>query len=123
MARVDRLAWIRKAILMEWRGGEEPSHPDKGLHRPGEFLDGILRAAGASEGVDEEKLRELWREIAGDLVARHTSPDSLRAGCLTLKVLQPAMRFQLEQMKPRLLANLRDALGQGVVKSIRFSLG
>lgn len=123
MARGDRLARIRRAILAEWRGGDEPSHPDSGLHRPAEYLAGILRDAGASEGVDEEKLRELWREIAGDLVAKHTSPDALRGGCLTLKVLQPAMRFQLEQMKPRLLAKLRDALGEGVVKSIRFSLG
>ncbi|WP_353567108.1 DUF721 domain-containing protein [Haloferula sargassicola] len=114
---------IRRAILAEWWGGEEPKHPDSGVHRPAEYLAAILKSAGAAEGVDEERLRELWREIAGDLVARHTSPDSLKNGCLTLKVLQPAMRFQLEQMKGKLLANLRDSLGEGKVKSIRFSLG
>ncbi|MBB5351766.1 putative nucleic acid-binding Zn ribbon protein [Haloferula luteola] len=123
MARGDRLARIRRAILAEWRGGEEPKHPDVGLHRPQEYLGAILQSVGAQEGIDEEQLRELWREIAGDLVARHAAPESLKNGCLTLKVLQPAMRFQLEQMKGRLLANLRASLGEGKVKSIRFSLG
>ncbi len=123
MARGDRMSRLRRAILAEWRGGEEPKHPDAGVHRPDEFLAAILNQVGAAEGIDEERLRELWREIAGDLVARHASPESLKNGCLTLKVLQPAMRFQLEQMKGRLLTNLRASLGEGKVKSIRFSLG
>ena len=123
MAGDDRLARIRRAILREWRGGDEPDHPDSRVHQPTEFLSAILKQANASEGIDEERLREMWIEIAGEFVARHAAPDSLKGGCLTLKVLQPAMRFQLEQMKPRLLANLKRAAGEGVVRSIRFSLG
>src|SRR5690606_41880673 len=65
---------------------------DKGLHRPSEYLGGILRQAGATEGIDEERLREIWTETAGDFVARHAMPQSLRNGCLTLVVLQPSMR-------------------------------
>ncbi len=123
MARDGRLERIRRAVLREWRGGDEPVHPDDHLHRATKFLGAILRDAKVSEGIDEERLREMWVEIAGDFIARHATPDSLRGGCLTLKVLQPAMRFQLEQMKPRLLANLERVAGKGVVKSIRFSLG
>ena len=123
MARDGRLERIRRAVLREWRGGDEPRHPDDHLHQATDFLAAILRQADASEGVEEERLREMWTEIAGEFIARHASPDSLRNGCLTLKVLQPTMRFQLEQMKPRLLANLERAAGRGVVKSIRFSLG
>lgn len=123
MAGKNRLEWIRKAILREWRGGDEPERLDERIHEPGEFLATILRDAGADEGIDEERLRAVWSQVAGEMVARHTSPDSLKRGCLTLKVLQPAMRFQLEQMKGRLLQNLRAELGEDVVKSIRFSLG
>lgn len=123
MAREGRLERIRRAVLRDWHGGEEPAHLDEGVHRPGEFLAAILKQARVSDGVDEERLREMWSEIAGEFIARHASPESLKGGCLTLKVLQPAMRFQLEQMKPRLLANLRKAAGDGVVRSIRFSLG
>lgn len=123
MAGNDRLAGIRRAILREWRGGDEPEHLDSKVHRPEEFLGAILKAAGAVEGIDEQRLKEMWREIAGEFVARHAAPDSLKRGCLTLKVLQPSMRFHLEQMKGQLLANLKRVAGEGVVKSIRFSVG
>lgn len=124
MARTDRRAqhW-RRRILRELWGADEPPHLDEQLHHPQEFLADILRHAQVSDGIDEERLREIWADIAGDFIAHHTSPAALRQGCLTLRVLQPAMRFQLEQMKPHLIANLAQALGQGVVTSIRFSLG
>ncbi len=123
MTAGKRIEALRRAILREWRGGDEPEHLDSRVHGSGEFLDAILKSAGASEGVDEERLRELWREVAGDFVARHAAPDSLKGGCLTLKVLQPSMRMHLEQMKGRLLENLKAELGKECVKSIRFRLG
>lgn len=123
MARQNRIEWIRRAVLREWRGGDEPIADNAAIQHPNRFIQAVLKSAGAADGVDEERLREAWREIAGDLVARHATPDSLKNGCLVLKVLQPAMRFQLEQMKPRLLANLKQELGDGVVKTVRFSLG
>ncbi len=122
MARKNRIEWIRRAVLREWRGGDEPVS-DNAVQHSKRFIDAALKSAGAADGMDEERLREAWREIAGELVARHATPDSLKKGCLTLKVLQPAMRFQLEQMKPRLLANLKRELGEGVVTSVRFALG
>jgi len=122
MAPGKRLQAIRRAILREWRA-DEPEHLDSRVHRSDEFLGAVLKVAGAGEGVDEERLRELWKEVAGDFVARHASPESLRGGCLTLKVLQPTMRMHLEQMKGSLLKNLRKELGDEVVKSIRFSFG
>lgn len=123
MGSKDRLARLRRAILREWRGGDEPEHLDSRVHQSNEFVAEILRAAGAADGIEVEKLREMWREIAGDFVSRNAAPDSLKNGCLTLKVLQPAMRFHLEQMNGQLLANLKKAAGEDVVKSIRFALG
>ncbi|MEM1084660.1 MAG: DUF721 domain-containing protein [Verrucomicrobiota bacterium] len=123
MAAKDRLAGLRRAILREWRGGDEPESLDSRVHQPEEFIAEILRSAGASDGIEIEKLREIWREIAGDFVAANAAPDSLKGGCLTLRVLQPAMRFHLEQMKGKLLKNLKQAAGDKVVTSIRFKHG
>ena len=119
----NRLQRIRHAILRDWRGGDDPEPLAAKTHRPEEFLDTILQATGAGEGINEERLREAWQRIAGDMIAKNTSPESLKNGCLTLKVLQPAMRFQLEQTKAHLLTNLERELGSGVVKSIRLQLG
>lgn len=123
MAKESRLEAIRRAVLREWRGGDDPAHPDERLHVPKEFLAAILRQAGATEGIDEERLREMWKEVAGDFIARNATPVSLKAGCLTLHVLQPAMRFHLEQSRVELLRKVQQAAGNGVVKSIRFAVG
>jgi predicted nucleic acid-binding Zn ribbon protein len=123
MAKESRLEAIRRAVLREWRGGDDPAHPDERLHVPKEFLAAILRQAGATEGIDEERLREMWKEVAGDFIARNATPVSLKAGCLTLHVLQPAMRFHLEQSRTELLRKVQQAAGSGVVKSIRFAVG
>ena len=123
MAKESRLEAMRRAVLREWLGGEEPERLDSRLHVPKEFLAGILKAAGATEGIDEERLREMWKQVAGDFVARHATPVSLKGGCLTLHVLQPAMRFHLEQTRTVLLQKVQEAAGPGVVKSIRFNVG
>jgi predicted nucleic acid-binding Zn ribbon protein len=123
MAKESRLEAMRRAVLREWRGGDDPAHPDQCLHVPKEFLASILRQAGATEGIDEERLRAMWKEVAGDFVSRHATPVSLKGGCLTLHVLQPAIRFQLEQTRVVLLKNIQEAAGPGVVKSIRFAVG
>jgi predicted nucleic acid-binding Zn ribbon protein len=123
MAKETRLEAMRRAVLRDWRGADDPSHPDERLHLPKEFLAAILRQAGATEGIDEERLRGMWKEVAGDFVAGHATPVSLKGGCLTLQVLQPAMRFHLEQMKGVLLQKVQKATGPGVVKILRFSIG
>lgn len=123
MAKESRLEAIRRAVLREWRGGDDPAHPDERLHGANEFVAAILRQAGATEGIDEERLRGMWREVAGDFIARNATPVSLKGGCLTLHVLQPAMRFHLEQSRMELLRKVQQAAGDGVVKSIRFAVG
>lgn len=123
MAKESRLEAIRRAVLRDWRGGDDPARLDEHLHLPKEFLASILKQAGATEGIDEERLRAMWKEVAGDFVARHATPVSLKGGCLTLHVLQPAMRFHLEQTRGVLLQKVQQAAGPGVVKSIRFNVG
>ena len=57
------------------------------------------------------------------MIADQTEPVSLRKGCLTLKVLQPAMRYHLEQLKPQLLKKLKSELGEENIKSLRLTVG
>ncbi|TAE74543.1 MAG: DUF721 domain-containing protein [Verrucomicrobia bacterium] len=123
MAKESRLEAIRRAVLRDWRGGDPPAHPDERLHRAADFLASILKQVGASEGIDEDRLRQMWKDIAGDFVASHAHPVSLKGGCLTLHVVQPAMRFHLEQSRAVLLKKIQDAAGPGVVKIVRFAVG
>lgn len=123
MKKPSRASRIREEILSEWRGAEEPADLEGGVNLASRFVEAVLRAAGASDGVHEEELRGAWRELAGDFIAAHSKPHSVRDGRLVLHVTQPAMRFQLEQMKPVLLRRIREKLGPDRIREIRFQLG
>lgn len=114
---------IREEILLEWRGIEEPADLNAGIHLAERFVTAILRAAGAEDGLHEDQVRETWKDLAGEFIARHTEPLSVKGGVLILRVTQPALRFQLEQMKPMLLKRIRNQLGEDRIKSIKFQLG
>jgi hypothetical protein len=117
---------IREEILGEWRGCEEAQDLNARIHRAGDFVASImsgLGAAGAADGLDEEAVRAAWKDLAGDFIARHTEPVSVKGGHLVLRVTQPAMRFHLEQMKPMLLTRIRAQLGEERIRSVKFTFG
>lgn len=123
MKRKNRASGIREEILREWRGCDEPENLNAGVHPASQFVSAILRAAGAEDGLHEDQVRATWKELAGDFIASHTEPISVKNGHLVLRVTQPAMRFHLEQMKPLLLTRIRAQLGEDRINSIKFSLG
>ena len=114
---------VRRKLLTQWRGGVNPPSPVRNIHQPDEFISGLLKSIGLSDGIDETRLKESWSLVAGEFVSKHTVPESLRGGVLVLRVLQPAMKFHLQQMSGKLLANMSRELGPGVVKQIRFQIG
>ncbi len=118
-----RAARIRSRILTEWRGCDEALDLQSHVQRAGTFVDAILKSAGLAEGIQEQELKTAWREIAGEFIARNTEPASVKNGLLVLRVTQPAMRFQLEQMKPMLLNRIRDNQATARIKSIKFTIG
>ncbi|MFU8894494.1 MAG: DUF721 domain-containing protein [Luteolibacter sp.] len=123
MAAKSRSERIREEVLREWRGIDEPADLNAGIHCPAESLAGILRRFGIQDGLDEEQVKNAWRELAGDFIASHSAPDSVKDGQLVLRVTQPAMRFHLEQMRPMLLDRLKNLLGHDKIRTIRFMHG
>jgi predicted nucleic acid-binding Zn ribbon protein len=123
MHRKPRPSRIREEILREWRGAEEPADLNAGIHKAEAFITSILRAAGAEDGLHEDEVRAAWKDLAGEFIARHTEPISVKSGHLVLRVTQPALRFQLEQMKPMLLTRIRSQLGENRIHSVKFTLG
>ncbi len=123
MIRKPRDGGIREEILREWRGCDEAPDLNEGIHLAEKFISAILRSAGAEDGLHEDQVRSAWKELAGDFIAAHTEPVSVKNGHLVLRVTQPAMRFHLEQMKPMLLTRIRAHLGEDRIQSVKFSLG
>lgn len=119
----DQQRKARARILIEWLGGLNPPNPARNIHQPSEFVDGLLKSIGVADGVDEQHLKEVWGNVAGQFVAQHTVPESIRGGVLVLRVLQPTMKFHLQQMSGKLLENLHRELGKDTVKKVVFKIG
>jgi hypothetical protein len=119
----SRASRIRRAVLREWRGCDEVGDPRDRVNCAADLVDTVLRSLGIRDGLHEDEVRAAWKELAGDFIARHSEPLSVKQGHLVLRVTQPTMRFHLEQMKPMLLGRIRKQLGKGRVHSVRFTLG
>ena len=114
---------IRARILKEFRGVGEPLDLQQNLSKAGDLLAGILRDLHLDEGIEETRLRGAWSEVAGEFVAKQTEPVSLRNGTLTLRVLQPSMRFHLEQSRGQLLRRLKQQAGLETIREVRLVIG
>ena len=114
---------MRADVVGQWVGASRPLNREKNISEAGAHIEAILESIGVQGGLDEDRVKEAWSVLAGDLIAKQTEPVSLRKGCLTLKVLQPAMRYHLEQLKPGLLRKLQSELGAENVTSLRLTIG
>ena len=114
---------IRAHFMRDWIGGHFPRDLNRNISEPEAYIESILEKVGMKGGLDEDRVKEAWKELAGGVIAKQTEPVSIRKGCLTLKVLQPAMRYHLEQLKPQLLKKLKAELGEDNIKSLRLTVG
>ena len=114
---------MRADVIHQWVGASRPLDLNKNISEASAHIEAILDGIGVRGGLDEERVKEAWSSLAGELVAKQTEPVSLRKGCLTLRVLQPAMRYHLEQLKPGLLRKLQAELGEENIKSLRLTIG
>ncbi len=115
---LSSMEWARAMTLRQWRLADPVRDPVRNIHHAGDFIDRLLEEIGIRGEVEEKQLLETWARVAGDFIAKNSKPESLKDGVLVVRVVQPALRFQLEQMKGKLLINLKRELDEGTVKSI-----
>ena len=115
---------LRAAVLAEWRGlPEKKLRPDR-WQAPGELLPKLMQQLGLSERLHETEVIEAWKKIVGEFIANHSSPVSLRGGILSVRVLQPALHYQFEQIsRAEILRKLKQRFGAKIIRGIRFRVG
>lgn len=117
-------AALRAAVLAEWRGlPERKTKPDR-WEGAGDVLPKIMQRLGLAERLHETEVLDAWSEIVGDFIAAHSAPMSLREGVLYVRVLQPALHYELEQIsKAQILRKLKQRFGARKVRDLRFRVG
>ncbi len=112
-----------RTTLAQWRGvWEERPLPDRTAH-VSDALHSVMKKFGLSERLRETEMVDAWQGIVGDFLAQHSKPDSLKAGVLYVKVLQPTVHYELDRVhKPRILNEMKCRFGARNIRDIRFRL-
>jgi predicted nucleic acid-binding Zn ribbon protein len=115
---------LRAAVIAEWRGlPQKKLRPDR-LQSSAELMPKLMQRLGLRERLRESEVIDAWSKIVGDFIAAHSAPVALREGVLYVRVLQPALHYELEQIsKPEILRKLKQRFGGKTIRDIRFRVG
>jgi len=114
---------LRRRALAEWRGLEEPRPKADRCASVAELLQKVMPKLGLGERLGEQQVSAAWREVVGEFLALHSLPVGLSAGVLTVQVVQPSVRYELDRSWKRdILNKLQERFGKSVVRDIRFRL-
>jgi len=115
---------LREKVIAEWRGLREKSLVRERWQSAGDVLPKLMRRLGLHERLQETAVIEAWAKIVGDFLATHSTPVALRDGVLYVRVLQPALHYELEQVsKIDILRKLKQRFGSKTIRDLRFRIG
>ena len=115
---------LRARVLTEWRGlPQVTERPDRAA-QVGDAVRKLMAGLGLKDRLRADEVLRAWHEVVGEFVAKHSSPQQLKDGILTVRVLQPTVHFELDRFwKREILAKLKERFGKGVVREIKFRVG
>jgi predicted nucleic acid-binding Zn ribbon protein len=117
-------AALRAAVIAEWRGFPERKLQSGRWQSPAELMPRLMQRLGLRERLRETEVIDAWSKIVGDFIAAHSAPVALREGILYVRVLQPALHYELEQIsKPEILRKLKQRFGRKTIRDVRFRVG
>ncbi len=115
---------FRASVIAEWRGLPEPKQKPDRFESTAGLLPKLMQRLGLKERLNESDVIEAWAEIVGEFIAAHSAPVSLREGVLCVRVLQPALHYQFEQIsKADILRKLKQRFGPKIIRDVRFRVG
>ena len=115
---------LRAAVIAEWRRlPERKMRPDR-WQSPAEVMPKLMQRLGLRERLHETEVIDAWSKIVGEFIAAHSAPVALRQGILYVRVLQPALHYELEQISKReILRKLKQRFGGKAIRDVRFRIG
>jgi predicted nucleic acid-binding Zn ribbon protein len=117
-------ASLRAAVIAEWRGLPKRKMRSDHWQCPAELMPKLMQRLGLRERLRETEVIDAWSKIVGDFIAAHSAPVALREGVLYVRVLQPALHYELEQIsRAEILRKLKQRFGGKTIRDIRFRVG
>ena len=115
---------LRAAVIAEWRGLPERKTRADRWQSPAEVVPKLMQRLGLRERLHETEVIEAWSKIVGEFIAAHSASVALRDGILYVRVLQPALHYELEKVSMlEILRKLKKRFGGKTIRDIRFRVG
>src|SRR5947208_14990486 len=89
---------LRAAVIAEWRGLPERKMRGDRWQSPAELVPKLMQLLGLRERLHETEVIDAWGKIVGEFIAMHSAPAALRECALYVRVLQPALHYELAQI-------------------------
>ncbi len=73
--------------------------------------------------VAPELLAAAWQKAVGSFLSTQSELVSLARGTATIRTAHPAVRYELQRLKPQIVRVINSVLGDGSVRSVRIIHG
>ena len=80
------------------RTGRMPVFRHEAARVQADLVPKLMQRLGFRERLPEAEVIGAWSKIAGEFIAAHSAPVALRETVLYVRVLQPALHYELEQV-------------------------
>jgi len=101
---------------------DTPPAPKRDAKSVAEVLKDVVEGLSEPVQANVVLLREVWPELAGAQIAKHSQPGFIKDYALHVFVDHPGWLAELERMKRPLLLKLQSAYSEMRIRSLRFSL-
>ncbi len=85
-----------------------------------ELLSQYLRRQGMETPLLQRRVVDTWDTLLGPTIARYTSEKFIKNQVLFVKIINPALRQDLNMMRSQLVKRLNDAVGAQIITEVRI---
>jgi predicted nucleic acid-binding Zn ribbon protein len=89
----------------------------------GSVLKNILKNLRHDSDEDLTQVWQLWDEVVGIAIAENAQPAAFKGKLLLVNVISSTWIHQLQFLKKDIIEKLNIALGQDLIKDIKFKIG
>lgn len=87
------------------------------------ILEGVLRKQNLESKLKGYHVFDVWEEVVGPRVARHTQPKRFQGHVLWVTVDTTVWMQQLTFLEGKIKKKLNQAMGSQIIQKIRFQIG
>ena len=83
------------------------------------LIEQILASKGLDKKLQQYRAWTVWDEVVGPQIAQHAQPLRIRESVLEVRVENPTWMQQLQLLKPKILKELNQRLGESTLNDMR----